>query len=213
MTVVLSWEDRRTRIGKLVLDVLLTEEIDLPSTVTQYPVEDGTIISDHITEGSETVRINGVIATQSAAAFGFTFDSDGSAKMIDVVEALREMHAARSIVAVSSGQMLYEDMAFTSLQASRAAGADGGGNWLSVKAEMIKVRKVQLRTADVPAERVATPANGRAGQTGQQAGRSTPSTANTATNQRPRSALFGATQGGTTLPNFETLRGQLGIGR
>lgn len=200
--IVMSFPDRRTHMGTLVLDVLLSEEIDMPSQVSQYPVEDGTIISDHITQGSETLRISGLMSIAGVAAFSnlspLIGAAKGGAKMIDIVESLRSMHRNRALVVVSSGQSYFRDFAFTSLSMHRSAD-DGGGNWLSIKAELIKVRKVRLKTAEVPAKVAAAPASGRAGATGQPAGRSTPSSTSSSTSSVPAPAnvspLFGGLRG------------------
>lgn len=172
MISVFSFSDRRSQLGALVLDVLISEEIDLAAEVTRYPVEDGTTISDHITQGVETVRISGMVSTASVAAFSFSA-APGMVKLVDAVEKLRAMHKARAVVTISTGQMVYKDMAFTSLNAVRTAG-ERGGNWLSIKGELVKVRKVKLKQAEVPAEPVAEPAKGRAGQTNKPAGKASP---------------------------------------
>lgn len=195
--IVLSSVDRRTKLGALVLDVLLTEEIDFESQVTLYPVETGVLITDHITRGAEKIRLSGMMSTAdlaggqgTAAAFGFGLDN--SSKLVDVIEILRGMHAARAMVEVSTGQMVYKDFAFSSLNAQRTAGGDGG-NWLSVKAELIKINKVTLKKADVPPPQTTQePAAGRAGQTNQPAGKTTPSSSNTPRNGVSDSYLFQA---------------------
>ena len=182
MSAVLQWSDRRTQLGILLLDVLMTEEIDFASQVTMYPVENGSTITDHVTQGVKTVRLGGLMSTanvsgagSNVAGFGFGFD--GSAKVIDVIESLETMHKTRALISVSTGQMVYQNMAFTSMNAQRSS--DGkGGNWLSIKAELVEVRKVTLKTADVPAENVAAPAKGRAGATATAAGRTTPDNTN-----------------------------------
>lgn len=182
--IVLQAVDRRTFFGAIFLDVLLTEEIDFSSEVTKYPTENGVMISDHITQGVETIKISGMISTadvvggfSNAAAFGFGVDN--SPKLIDVIEGLRQIHEARDLVTVSTGQMIYDQMGFTSLTARRSSNGDGG-NWLEVNAELTKIRKVNLKTADVPAPEVAAaPATGRAGRTATPAGRSTPASTQT----------------------------------
>ncbi|EHL99385.1 hypothetical protein HMPREF9946_03147 [Acetobacteraceae bacterium AT-5844] len=171
MISVLSFADRaHTQLGMLMLDVLVSEEVDLAAEVTRYPVEDGTVISDHVTQGVETIRISGMVSTASVAAFSFS-SGTGSMKLVDAVEKLRAMHKARALVTVSTGQMVYEDFAFTNLNAIRSNG-EKGGNWLQVRAELVKVRKVTLKTAEVPEAPARPPARGRAGQTNTPAGRS-----------------------------------------
>lgn len=182
MTALLSATDRRTKLGLLVLDVLVAEEIRLPSEVTRYPVEDGTVISDHVTQGAETVRIEGTMALADAAAIetstamsratGYDLTSpDPGARMVDVVELLRRMHKERQVVSVSTGRMLYEEMAFEDLTAVRSTDRDGG-NWLTVRAELTRLNKVTLRKAQVPEKPAQGAAAGRAGQTNKPAGRS-----------------------------------------
>lgn len=177
MMTVLSFADRRTRLGGLTLDVLVSEEIDLAAEVTRYPVEDGTVIIDHVTQGVETLRISGLVSTADVMAFAFS--SGGQYKLVDAVDQLRSMHKARALITVSTGQLRYTDMAFTSLKAVRSNG-DKGGNWLEVSAELVKVRKARLRTAEVPEAPAQGAARGRAGQTNTPAGRSSGTSASTA---------------------------------
>lgn len=169
MMITLNFSDRQTKLGSLSLDVLVTEEINLEADVTRYPVEDGTVISDHITQGPETLRISGLVSTADVLAFSFA--SPGMTKLIDAIEALRTMHRDRALIAVSTGQMLYRDMAFTSMRATRSNG-ERGGNWLEINAELTKVRKVKLRTAEVPEATAQGEAKGRAGKTNTPAGKS-----------------------------------------
>ncbi len=212
--IVLTQVDRRTKVGSLVLDVLTTESIDFSSDVTKYPTEDGSVITDHITEGNEKISISGMIGTRDLAGgfgnlSGLVDTPDSSVKLVTIIEILRNMHKARELITVSTGQMLYEDMAFTSLNAQRSSDGNGG-NWLTIKAEMTKVIKVKLKTADVPPkEAVSGPAAGRAGATAAKAGRTTPTS--TPTPARPRTALaYGQDAGvGETLQNgLRSLRGR-----
>lgn len=168
----------KTKVGTLVLDLLVTEEIDLQADVSLYPVETGSLITDNVTWGVEKLRIAGLVSTADVTAFSFS--NVFGTKIVDAVESLRAMHKARALVEISTGQMVYTDFAFTSLSATRSNGAQGG-NWLEIKAELIKVRKVVLRQAEVPAENAAPPAAGRAGQTNQAAGRSAPTSTGTGT--------------------------------
>lgn len=213
--IVLTQVDRRTKIGSLILDVLTTEEIDFSSDVTKYPTEDGSVITDHITEGNEKIRISGMIGTRDVAGgfgnlSGLVNTPDSSVKLVTIVEILRTMHKARQLITVSTGQMLYQDMAFTSLNAQRSSDGDGG-NWLSIKAEMTKVIKVKLKTADVPArEAVTEPAAGRAGATAAKAGRTTATSTPTATPPL-RSIGIGIADSGpgqTVINNLRTLSGR-----
>ncbi|HWX46878.1 MAG TPA: hypothetical protein VNZ61_02330 [Roseomonas sp.] len=177
MMTLLTFSDQRTKLGGLMLDVLVTEEINLDSDVTQYPVEDGTLISDHITQGAERIRISGLVSTADMAVF--SFGARGRSKLIDAIDTLRAMHKARALVTVSTGVMLYRDMAFTSMRAVRSSG-EKGGSWLEINAELTKVRKVTLKTAEVPEAPAQGAAKGRAGKTNTPAGKSSGTSASTA---------------------------------
>lgn len=170
--ISLSYADRRTRLGTMILDLTVSEEVEFEGEVTLYPIETGSLISDHITQGVKRVRISGCIPTTDVAAL--EADEDGTYKLVDIIEQLDALNAAQEAITVSTGQLLHTDMGITRLRASRKADAEGG-NWLSLDAELIRIRKVELRTAEVPNEKkVAKPAKGRAGTTNKAAGRNTP---------------------------------------
>lgn len=158
----------RSQIGYLELDVLVTENLSLPSDVTKYPIEDGSEISDHITQGSEELNITGSIS--GSTSFGLDFFGDpfsaGSckSKMIDAVDTLRKMHKERKVVKVITGLGTYEDMGFTALSFNRQSG-DKGGNWIDINASLRKIVKVKLKETELPPEQ-ASPAGGTKGRTG-----------------------------------------------
>ena len=166
--MVATTTDRRSKLGILILDVTVTEELGFQAEISAYPVEDGVTISDHVTQGAETLRVSGVVATQDVGSF--EAGDTGELKVVDVVESLRRIHADRAVLEISTGQLQYKDFAFSDLRAVRSA--DGGqGNFLSITGELTKVRKVNLRAAEVPAARVADPAKGRSGDTNKPSGK------------------------------------------
>lgn len=167
------YEDKTTQLGILSLDVLLQENLSLPSDVTKYPVEDGSEeISDHITRGNEELTINGDIS--AATSFGVEFASLATgvrcySKLINAVDQLRKMHKDRKPVTVVTGLGQYEDMGFTGLTLQRQAG-NLGGQWISINATLRKIKKVALKAADLPPDKA--PGNGKVGTTERRAGQS-----------------------------------------
>ncbi len=158
---------RRSSLGVLTLDVLLTEKIRLPGTVTRYPVEDGTETSDHIGCGSRQLHISGSVSHSAMLEFGLR----GVTRLMDAVEALEHMHEQRQPITVVTGLGVYEDMGIESLEITRAAG-EKGGNWIDIDAELVRIERVSLKQADIPPGQAAPDAQGKAGQTGQRAGQS-----------------------------------------
>lgn len=208
---VFDFNDRRSRLGTLVLDVLLTEEISFEAEATKFPVEDGgQPVTDHIVQGPKRLRISGNISTASIEAFAMLRDTGatGPTKIVDALEALEQMWAARALVDVSTGQLLHRDMAFDGpIVARRSAGGDGG-NWLEVSAELVRIRRVKLKTAEAPAAPAAAGtagdggAKGRAGKTAAKAGKAT-TTTTTKEQFGPPAPTPGAGNGQTPLNNLK----------
>ena len=163
MIFSMLFETRRSTLGVVTLDVLVSEDLELPSVVTQYPVEDGgPEISDHITQGNEKLSISGSVSNANVEAFEF---GSGGSKIIDVIESFREMHSDRKPIKVVTGIGVYEDMGFNGLNITRGNSNDKGGNWIDIKANLIKVVKVKLEEGDLPPEQVAKGTKGKAGKT------------------------------------------------
>jgi len=157
----------QSKIGYLSLDVLVSENLSLPSKVTEYPVEDGDgDITDHITAGNEELTISGSIA--SGSAFGMEFGSLCYSKMIDAVDQLRTMHKNRQPITIVTGLGQYEEMAFTNLTMERNNSPNLGGQWLTINATLRKIRKVSLKQADLPPDKASAEpsASGAGGKTG-----------------------------------------------
>ncbi|UXN34438.1 hypothetical protein N8E86_10345 [Avibacterium paragallinarum] len=155
---------KRTTIGVLELDALLTESTSLSSQITEYPVEDGTVISDHITQESERLSLSGVI-TSAGILFNISL---GKYKLIEAKETLRELHANRELITIVTGLDVYEDFAIESLEIERNS---DDGERLNITAEFRKINKVTLRTEEMPPEKVNASTKGEAGQTKANAGK------------------------------------------
>jgi hypothetical protein len=164
MNFSMFFQNQQSKLGYLSLDVLVTENLSLPSKVTEYPVEDGNEdITDHITAGNEELTITGAIS--SSGSFGMEFGPLCYSKMIDAIDQLRKMHKERKMVTVVTGLGKYEDMAFTNLTVDRSNSPNLGGQWLSINATLRKIRKVSLKQADLPPDNAST-TSGTKGKTG-----------------------------------------------
>ena len=152
MIFSLIFQTLRSTLGLVTLDVLMTETLELPSEVTQYPVEDGgPEISDHITQGNEELNITGMISHGGLDAFEFGICNH---KLIDAIESFRDMHKARQPITVVTGIMVYEDMGFDGVTITRNNSGDRGGNWIEIDAKLRKVIKVELKEGDLPDEQI-----------------------------------------------------------
>jgi len=158
---------KKSTVGYLTLDVLVTENISLPSDVTKYPVEDGSEeISDHITRNSEELSITGSVASSDILAFEF---GPCTSKLIKAVDQLRSMHKERKLVTVVTGLGKYEDMAFTSLTINRSNSANGGG-WIDINANLRKIKKVSNKPTTLPPDKANGATKGKTGKTADKSG-------------------------------------------
>jgi hypothetical protein len=103
----------KTSVSNVVLDAILTEDHSYNSRVTNYPVENGLIISDHIINEPETLQITGVVS-DTPLSFLAPFNNS-----INAFNTLIEIHNRRERITVVTGIKVYTDMVITSLQVPR----------------------------------------------------------------------------------------------
>lgn len=101
------------QVGSVELDVTLREQHRHTSRVTTFPVEDGSILSDHIINEPTIVVLEGIV-TDSPLQILPTFN-----RSVDSFNKLVELHNQRTIVNVITGLKQYPRMAITSLDVPR----------------------------------------------------------------------------------------------
>jgi hypothetical protein len=101
------------KIGTITFDNTISEEYRFNSRVTSYPVEQGTLVQDHIINLPETVVLSGLV-TDTPLFILSPFN-----RSIDVFNQLIALHEQRAVVQVQTGLRLYPKMAITSLDIPR----------------------------------------------------------------------------------------------
>lgn len=157
-----------TTVGALQLDALIEETTELAANVTQYAVEEGAPIADHIGVESERLSLSGVVSGASVVLFG----DSGKSKLVQAKALLRQMHEKREPITIVSGLDFYADYAITSCTIRR-----GVDEKLDVEMSLIKIRKAQPREADVPPQKASGKAKGKAGETSARKGKTAGKTA------------------------------------
>jgi hypothetical protein len=153
----------RSTIGVLTLDVLVTESTDLSAKATQYAVEQGSPISDHIIVESERLKMSGWITPTDVMAM----TAVGRPKLIEAKATLRKLMTDRSELTVTTGMDTYTEMVMETCNIGRSNEADR----LTVDLEFVKIRKVTLRTAAIPAAKAKDSGKGKADATKTNAGK------------------------------------------
>lgn len=141
----------QSEIGAIPLDCLLTESTSMDSLVTDYAVEEGAPITDHIERQPEVLNISGTIT----AAGIVLFSAGGKSKLIAAKDQFRALHEASETVLVITGMDMYESMAIQALSISR----DNSGVKYNVEATLKHIRTVTLQKADIPPEQVQQATN------------------------------------------------------
>src|SRR5436190_24249152 len=96
------FSNKQSTLGYLSLDVLVSENLTLPTEVTKYPIEDGSgDFTDHITMHNEELKISGAIS--AASSFGVEFGPLCYSKLVDAISSLRAMHKARETITIVTG--------------------------------------------------------------------------------------------------------------
>lgn len=123
-------------ISTLQVDVTLSESHELPSTVTEKPVEDGSNINDNVILNNTKVSISGVL----------TDDRLGTSQA-EKWRALQDIRRSREPFTVVTSLGAYENMIFTSISASRDVSSVGA---VFFNADLTQVRIISSETVQVP---------------------------------------------------------------
>lgn len=99
----------QTRVGGIFLDAVISEDHNYNSRVTNYPIEDGTFVSDHIINEPERLEIEGIVSDTPINIFSFFNRS------IDSFNRLVRINQTKQVITVVTGIKVYTDMVITSL--------------------------------------------------------------------------------------------------
>jgi hypothetical protein len=144
----------------LSVDAVLSERHELTARATQFPVEQGSPINDHITNEPRRVGIEGFVSDAPisglpvpglsilAAVLAAQTSLTPSRAAFDFLESL---HDDRMAVTLITGLKRYEGMVMTSLTVPRDVGT---GQALRFSGEFLQVRRVTTQVTEIPADRL-----------------------------------------------------------
>lgn len=99
--------------GSIVFDTIVQEDHRYTSKVTSYPIETGTIISDHILKDPDVVSLSGIVSDTPLNILA-PFNRSQAA-----FNQLVSLQARRIVVDVVTGIKVYKNMAITKLEVPR----------------------------------------------------------------------------------------------
>lgn len=167
VAMVFGWNGG-TSIGTVALDALVSEKTSLNSRATDYAVEDGPPVTDHVVQESELLTLDGWVTAAEVSLLGGLSAKAGRSKLISAKDALRKIHADRLPITVTTGLDVYVDVVMERCEIGRT---NEGGDRFEISADFKRIRKVALRQADIPPEKTSGSATGKAGQTKANAGK------------------------------------------
>ncbi|MEM0173063.1 MAG: hypothetical protein QXI16_00990 [Sulfolobaceae archaeon] len=103
----------QSNIGGVFLDATISETHEYTSRATQFPVENGTMISDHIINEPVRLAITGIVSDSPVRYFSFFNRST------DAYNRLVRIHELKERITVVTGIKVYNNMILTSLTVPR----------------------------------------------------------------------------------------------
>ena len=136
---------RKAKIGVLELDASLSERHEFENVITNFPIETGGEVSDHIYMKPDKVMIQGFVTNSPPLIFDLTL---GRADRVgDALETLLSIRDNRELVTVVTGLIIYDNMVMKRLIIPRSSRT---GEALRFSAEFVKITKVASETAEIP---------------------------------------------------------------
>lgn len=139
------------KIGALSLDCSLDESHVYDSKVTEFPVEDGSVITDHIRNAPIRLDMTGFVTNNPITSAKQKSDISGEEQVGNFVdlafEALIKIRNERTPVTIVTGLKVYENMAMESMSIPRSAST---GDTFRFRASFKEVRIVSTETTKIP---------------------------------------------------------------
>lgn len=115
MTISLTYQPTHSTIEELILDANVSQSHVAANTVTEYPIESGSVVSDHVIRKPDTLSITGLISATPVEG------GDQVDKINSAYEKLLEIRNNRLPVYVSTPLHYYYNMILETLTVPRDA--------------------------------------------------------------------------------------------
>lgn len=103
----------RASVGAVFLDVTINEEHSYTSKATQFPIENGEFISDHVIKDPITLSLSGIVSDSPLSILAlFNRSQDAFTRLVRIYD-LKEK------ITVVTGLKIYENMIMTALKIPR----------------------------------------------------------------------------------------------
>lgn len=155
-----------TKIGVIEVDVVVESEFTLESEVSEYPVEDGFVISDNVTQ--KPIKLSLVVMISPMPVTWYeNFKEINQDRVSSAIDEFYKIYEAREPITIVTSQKVWENMVMTSCPIRRSK-EDG----IAFKGaiDFMQVKKVNTKTEEIPAEYVEMLTKPKAGASNADAG-------------------------------------------
>jgi hypothetical protein len=142
-------------IGKFAIDAALSESHDKQADITEFPIEDGSTLTDHVIVRPRQYRVQGIVSNNPVGEGFRVIEDDGSVLVLEDTPlaeqarvALEEMLAARQPLRVVTAKCTYDNMVMQSLSFSDGA-ENGDALIFDASFKQIDVRQNRRSTVEI----------------------------------------------------------------
>ena len=175
-----------SKIDSIELDILVEQEHKLESEVTEHPVEDGFPVHDHVIR--KPLKLSMVVGiTQSPVTW---LDKLGQKedKVVNALMEFKRIYKDAQPITIVTPTDIYSNMVMTSAAFPRSVDAK---NLIRIPCEFTQIRKVAVKTTDIPENLVSEEIKESAGPTEKDGGSANQKESSPATKQKRESAAHG----------------------
>lgn len=143
-------------IGDLNLDATITESHEMSAEVTEFPIEEGSNISDNRRKNQRRLTLDGVVASAPTSLLQLT-GPDAPLSVPEGFKALEELHEADELITVVTKLRTYENMLINSITVPRS-NENGEAVFFSIEftqAILVTTQRVKVTKAAEPAKAAA----------------------------------------------------------
>jgi hypothetical protein len=146
-------------IGGFVIDCILNEHYSFSNSVTEIPIEDGSVITDHVRENTDEIQIKAFIgstefvALDSQDSMPETAPGDPKERIRAAYQELRRLKSSRQPLDVVLGLDTFHDMIITTFDIDRdaATGANLPFDMTFKNIRIVKSEKTTINSSTAPA--------------------------------------------------------------
>lgn len=138
-------------IGGVVIDAFVEERHTMTSSVTQYPVEEGFNISEHVTQYPDGLSLQCIVGPHPVKILGGILDiASFKNQAYQVYEALVVLKELAEPIEIITGLRVYDNMIIDSINITRTK---DNGQSLEFDMGVTQVTIVQSLETDIPANK------------------------------------------------------------